>query len=136
MPGAPDDSILLYRLETTKPGAMMPELGRALVHAEGVALIEAWIAEMTAQDTSTHRADYYPSDWGQVVFSEGRGYYGHFMYVRLRDDLPPDVFAEGDRGQYIYASPNSGLIIVRLGLGYGISSADWIDGFYAFASAN
>lgn len=46
VPGAPDDSILVYRLETTKPGAMMPELGRALSHAEGVALIRDWIAEM------------------------------------------------------------------------------------------
>ncbi len=46
VPGAPDDSILVYRLETTKPGAMMPELGRALSHAEGVALIREWITEM------------------------------------------------------------------------------------------
>ncbi len=46
VPGAPDESILIYRLETTKLGAMMPELGRAVSHAEGVALIRAWIAEM------------------------------------------------------------------------------------------
>nr|WP_070959951.1 SO2930 family diheme c-type cytochrome [Hyphomonas sp. Mor2] len=46
VPGAPEESILVYRLETTKPGAMMPELGRALSHAEGVALIRQWIAEM------------------------------------------------------------------------------------------
>ncbi len=46
VPQAPDASILLYRLETTQPGAMMPELGRALHHAEGAALIRRWIAEM------------------------------------------------------------------------------------------
>lgn len=46
VPGAPDDSILVYRLETTKPGAMMPELGRALSHVEGVMLIREWITEM------------------------------------------------------------------------------------------
>ena len=46
IPGEPDESILVYRLETTNPGAMMPELGRALQHAEGVALIRQWIAEM------------------------------------------------------------------------------------------
>jgi len=46
VPGSPDDSILVYRLETTKPGAMMPELGRALSHAEGVMLIREWITEM------------------------------------------------------------------------------------------
>jgi hypothetical protein len=28
------------------PGAMMPELGRSLVHDEGVALIADWISEM------------------------------------------------------------------------------------------
>lgn len=46
VPGEPDASILLYRLETTKPGAMMPELGRSLQHEEGVALIRQWIAAM------------------------------------------------------------------------------------------
>lgn len=45
-PGAPDASILLFRMETTDPAAMMPELGRALAHEEGVALIRNWIAEM------------------------------------------------------------------------------------------
>ncbi|MEO1014592.1 MAG: SO2930 family diheme c-type cytochrome [Pseudomonadota bacterium] len=44
VPGHPDDSILLFRMETTDPAAMMPELGRALAHDEGVALIREWIA--------------------------------------------------------------------------------------------
>lgn len=46
VPGEPDASILVYRMETTKPGAMMPELGRALVHDEGVDLIRNWIARL------------------------------------------------------------------------------------------
>jgi uncharacterized repeat protein (TIGR03806 family) len=46
VPGKPDESILLYRLETTDPGKMMPELGRGIAHAEGVALIRQWISEM------------------------------------------------------------------------------------------
>ena len=46
VPGEPDASILLYRLETTKPGAMMPELGRSIQHEEGAALIRQWIAAM------------------------------------------------------------------------------------------
>lgn len=45
-PGAPDQSILLYRMKSLDPGVMMPEMGRKLVHDEGVALIEAWIREM------------------------------------------------------------------------------------------
>ncbi len=45
-PGEPDKSILVYRMESTRPGEMMPEIGRMLVHTEGVALIKEWIAAM------------------------------------------------------------------------------------------
>jgi uncharacterized repeat protein (TIGR03806 family) len=47
-PGHPERSILLYRMRSTDPGVMMPELGRQLVDERGVALIEEWIAEMDA----------------------------------------------------------------------------------------
>jgi hypothetical protein len=43
VPGQPDDSILVYRMSSLDPGAMMPEVGRATVHAEGVALVRDWI---------------------------------------------------------------------------------------------
>jgi uncharacterized repeat protein (TIGR03806 family) len=46
MPGQPDKSILLYRVASTDPGVMMPELGRSLAHGEGIALIRQWIREM------------------------------------------------------------------------------------------
>jgi uncharacterized repeat protein (TIGR03806 family) len=46
VPGRPDLSITLFRMETTDPGAMMPELGRAVTHDEGVALVDDWIAAM------------------------------------------------------------------------------------------
>jgi uncharacterized repeat protein (TIGR03806 family) len=45
-PGRPENSILLYRMESTDPGVMMPELSRSLVHDEGIALIREWIAKM------------------------------------------------------------------------------------------
>lgn len=45
-PGQPDKSILLYRMESTEPGVAMPELGRALAHKEGVALVREYIAAM------------------------------------------------------------------------------------------
>lgn len=48
-PGQPDQSILTYRMASDEPGVAMPELGRALVHEEGVALIEAWISEMESE---------------------------------------------------------------------------------------
>lgn len=46
VPGDPDASILTYRMASTQPGAMMPELGRSLVHDEGVELIRDWIASL------------------------------------------------------------------------------------------
>lgn len=46
VPGQPDQSILQYRIESTHPGIMMPELGRTLVHEEGVELVRRWISEM------------------------------------------------------------------------------------------
>lgn len=47
-PGDPTASILSFRMASDEPGIAMPELGRALVHQEGVALIEAWITQMDA----------------------------------------------------------------------------------------
>lgn len=43
-PGEPDNSILLFRVESTEPGVMMPELGRHLADPDGVALLRDWIA--------------------------------------------------------------------------------------------
>jgi uncharacterized repeat protein (TIGR03806 family) len=48
-PGDPDDSILIYRLDSLEPGISMPEVGRTVVHREGVALLRQWIAEMDRQ---------------------------------------------------------------------------------------
>lgn len=46
-PGEPDESIFVYRMASTDPGEMMPELGRSLAHADGVALISEWIESLT-----------------------------------------------------------------------------------------
>jgi uncharacterized repeat protein (TIGR03806 family) len=46
VPGRPDDSIMPYRMASTDPSVMMPELGRSVVHAEGVQLIRDWIVAM------------------------------------------------------------------------------------------
>jgi uncharacterized repeat protein (TIGR03806 family) len=45
-PGHADQSIMAYRMDSTDPGVAMPELGRATVHREGVALIRDWINAM------------------------------------------------------------------------------------------
>jgi uncharacterized repeat protein (TIGR03806 family) len=46
VPGHPDASIIAYRMASTDPGVMMPELGRSLVHDEGLALVRDYIAAM------------------------------------------------------------------------------------------
>ncbi len=45
-PGHPEDSIFVFRMTTTDPGAMMPELGRGLIHQDGVDIISEWIASL------------------------------------------------------------------------------------------
>jgi hypothetical protein len=46
MPGKPGESILIYRVGDTDPGIMMPELGRATVHEEGLALLRRWVESL------------------------------------------------------------------------------------------
>jgi uncharacterized repeat protein (TIGR03806 family) len=46
VPGHPDESILIYRLESTAPKASMPALSRDVVHVEGVRLLREWIASL------------------------------------------------------------------------------------------
>jgi uncharacterized repeat protein (TIGR03806 family) len=45
-PGKPEESILVYRTASLDPGAMMPELGRALAQDEAVDLLRRWVAAM------------------------------------------------------------------------------------------
>jgi uncharacterized repeat protein (TIGR03806 family) len=45
-PGRPEASILHYRMASAEPGVMMPELGRSLVHEEGLDLVRAYIAAL------------------------------------------------------------------------------------------
>ena len=44
--GNPDKSIIIYRMESTDPGIMMPEVGRKTTHNEGVALVREWIRSL------------------------------------------------------------------------------------------
>lgn len=46
VPGQPEQSILLYRMESREPDEMMPELGRSLVHREGIELLGDWIEQL------------------------------------------------------------------------------------------
>ncbi len=46
LPGQPDASILLYRMDSAEPGIAMPELGKSSIDKDGVAVVRRWIAEM------------------------------------------------------------------------------------------
>jgi len=51
VPGHADKSIFSYRMASDNPASMMPELGRSLVHEEGVELINAWIESLDGDCT-------------------------------------------------------------------------------------
>lgn len=46
VPGHPEQSILVYRMQSTEPSIAMPELGRSLEHVEAVDVISQWITGM------------------------------------------------------------------------------------------
>lgn len=48
-PGRPDESIVTFRMQHTDPDIAMPELGRSVVHSEGVRLVIDWISNMNGE---------------------------------------------------------------------------------------
>ncbi len=88
-----------------------------------------WIHEAMQPEATAQR--YYPP-W--QFFSSNGGYYKYFWWGKTRANGKSDFFAMGNRGQYIYISPQKKLIIVRNGIEYGISSMNWVRLFYEFAS--
>ena len=50
IPGYPERSYLVHRMNTNDGRHKMPELGRSSIHKEGVALVSAWIKKMEAED--------------------------------------------------------------------------------------
>jgi len=47
VPGDPERSILAFRMDSNVPDVRMPEIGRSIIHDEGVALIREWIASQS-----------------------------------------------------------------------------------------
>lgn len=45
-PGKADSSIIVHRMNSTEQGVAMPELGRVLIHEEGVQIVADWINGM------------------------------------------------------------------------------------------
>jgi uncharacterized repeat protein (TIGR03806 family) len=49
VPGDAEDSILVFRLASLAPKVMMPQIGRATVHTEGLALVKEWVGRLAPQ---------------------------------------------------------------------------------------
>ena len=46
VPGSAEESIMSFRMDSNEPAVAMPEIGRSIIHTEGVALISEWINAM------------------------------------------------------------------------------------------
>jgi CubicO group peptidase (beta-lactamase class C family) len=104
---------------------------------EGTQIVpEAWVRESISPEPSVRNPDYYVDELGQHIYQVAQGgFYKYMWYGLLRDGVPNDFFATGAKGQYIFLSPSTDLIIVRFGEDYGIESFDWIEIFFRFATA-
>ena len=101
---------------------------------EGEQVLPAdWIADSTRVDPASHNASYYPDEFGQEIYHDLNGYYKYMWYGFFRGEEGYDFMAEGDRGQFIYVSPEKRLIIIRNGLDWGLASSEWVKAFYEFA---
>ncbi len=50
LPGKPDESIMIYRLNSLELDVSMPELGRSVIHDEGLSLLTEWVASLPETD--------------------------------------------------------------------------------------
>ncbi|WP_194774422.1 SO2930 family diheme c-type cytochrome [Pararhodonellum marinum] len=53
-PGKADESIMTHRMASTEIGAAMPEIGRVMVHDEGLELIKNWISSLSESEMRAH----------------------------------------------------------------------------------
>ncbi|WP_313927771.1 SO2930 family diheme c-type cytochrome [Pseudoxanthomonas sp.] len=63
-PGHADGSVLLFRMDSDDPAVMMPELGRSVVHREGVELIRQWIDAQQGRCDAALQVSGHPSPTG------------------------------------------------------------------------
>jgi CubicO group peptidase (beta-lactamase class C family) len=92
---------------------------------------EEWVKESTQPLLPPDYDEYYPEWFASLP---GQAYYQYMWWGMKRDGDSYDFSAEGNKGQYIYVSPEKNLVIVRHGIDFGIPSEAWINLFYEFAS--
>ncbi len=93
-------------------------------------LPKEWVDESTKPLLPENYSSYY-NDWVKAM--PGQGYYKYMWWGMAREGDYYDFTAEGDKGQFIYVSPQKHMVIVRNGTEYGIPSEEWLELFYEFA---
>lgn len=91
----------------------------------------AWVEESTMPFLPENYTAYYSPSLETLP---GQAYYNYMWWGFALPDGDYDFSAEGDKGQYIYVSPQNNLVIVRNGINYGVSTQVWMKLFYDFAS--
>jgi len=88
----------------------------------------AWVEQATQPEERP--SSYYGDD--PFFMSQGH-YYKYFWWGDKRSGGKSDFHAVGNKGQYIYVSPQKQVIIVRNGFGFGIPTEQWLRLFYQLA---
>jgi len=89
---------------------------------------EAWVGQATQPEERP------PSYYGDEPFFVSQGhYYKYFWWGDKRPGGKSDFYAQGNKGQYIYISPQKRVIIVRNGFDFGLPSSQWLRLFYQLA---
>jgi len=93
---------------------------------------QEWILQATSPPEISDYEGYY-SEYNDYIFDDKKGFYKYFWWG-IQREKGYDYFAYGNHGQFIYLSPQKGLIIVRFGEFYGLAdeSYPWIKMFYEF----
>ena len=95
--------------------------GRQIVSA-------AWVNQSTQPQPES--AGFYRDE---NFFGAGGHYYGYFWWGSRRAEGKSDFYGVGNKGEFIYCSPQKNLLIVRTGMQYGIPSETWVRLFHQFA---
>jgi CubicO group peptidase (beta-lactamase class C family) len=89
---------------------------------------QAWVEQATQPEERP--SSYYGDD---PFFVSLGHYYKYFWWGDRRPGGKSDFHAVGNKGQYIYISPQKRVIIVRNGFDFGIPSSRWARLFYQLA---
>lgn len=62
----------------------------------------------------------------QGFFGPGGHYFGYFWWGDTRSGGESDFHTVGNKGQFIYCSPQTHIVIVRTGMDFGVGSVTWL----------